>query len=85
MLPTLPVLPQAPGQPLIQMPTRSDDPYFTGTDYYQVTIGQFNQVLHPDFVDPSKPAYIPGFAGTTLWGYRDVPWLTWCHRPISAA
>ncbi len=72
MLPTLPALPQAPGQPLIQMPTRSDDPYFTGTDYYQVTIGQFNQVLHPDFVDPSKPAYIPGFAGTTLWGYRDT-------------
>ena len=41
----------------------------TGVQHYTIDIGQFNNVLHSDFVNPLKAAYIPGFAGTKLWGY----------------
>jgi spore coat protein A len=37
--------------------------------HYTIDIGQFNDVLHSDFVTPGKAAHIPGFPGTKLWGY----------------
>jgi len=41
----------------------------TGVLHYSLNIGQFNDVLHSDFENPAKAAYIPGFTGTKLWGY----------------
>ena len=60
-LPTLPILPNPNNAPLIQMANASADPYFKGAQYYQITIGQFQQQLHPELPNP-----------TTLWGYRDT-------------
>ena len=37
--------------------------------HYSIDIGQFNDVLHSDFITPGKAAYIPSFSGTKLWGY----------------
>ncbi|HEX9024244.1 MAG TPA: multicopper oxidase domain-containing protein [Geobacteraceae bacterium] len=48
-----------------------DTATFPGSDYYQLVAGEFRQVMHPDFTDPAKPAYIPGFTGSKLWGYAD--------------
>jgi len=41
----------------------------TGVQHYTIDIGQFNDVLHSDFVTPGTAAYVPGFPGTKLWGY----------------
>jgi len=40
-----------------------------GAQHYTIGIKQFNDYLHPDFTTLGKPAYIPGFTGTKLWGY----------------
>jgi hypothetical protein len=43
-----------------------------GATTYDLTVSQFNQVLHPDFTNAAKPAYAgAGFTGTRLWGYRN--------------
>jgi spore coat protein A len=41
----------------------------TVAQHYTIGISQYNDVLHSDFLSPAKPAYIPGFQGTKLWGY----------------
>jgi len=42
----------------------------TGVQHYSIKIGQFNDVLHSDFQNPTAAAYMgPGFSGTKLWGY----------------
>ncbi len=41
-----------------------------GVKHYNINIGQFNQVLHSDFITPGKDAFIAeNWPGTTLWGY----------------
>ena len=65
-------LPGLGGPGGIQVASPMADPVFKNTDYYQMIAGQFQQVLHPDFIDSNKPAYIANFAGTKLWGYRDA-------------
>src|SRR5512138_2466899 len=40
-----------------------------GATHYSIDLGQFNDVLHSDFITSGKAAYIPGFTGTKLWGY----------------
>ena len=40
-----------------------------GATHYSINLGQFNDVLHSDFITPGKAAYIAGFPGTKLWGY----------------
>ena len=60
-LPTLPILPHADGDPLIQMANPIADPYFEGAQYFQIAISPFTQKLHPELPAP-----------THLWGYRDA-------------
>ncbi len=42
----------------------------TGVTHYTIDIGPFNDVLHSDFTTFGKPAFIPGFLGTKLWGFN---------------
>jgi spore coat protein A, manganese oxidase len=58
-----------PGGIPVAAPDGKPSPF--GATHYSISIGQFKQVLHSDFVTSGKPAYISGFAGTTLWGYAD--------------
>ena len=66
--------PGAPGSPGSGIPVASSipDPVFPGARFFQINVNEFFEVLHPDFVDSTKPAYIPGFVGTKLWGYTDA-------------
>jgi len=45
----------------IPVMTSVPDPVFPNTDLYQIAVGEYSDVLHPQF---------PG--GTKLWGYRDA-------------
>ena len=48
----------------------SDGVSALGATHYSVDVGEFPDILHPDFADAKKPAaYVPGFKGTKLWGY----------------
>jgi spore coat protein A, manganese oxidase len=49
----------------IQMATSVTDPVFANTNYYQIGINEFRQVLHPQLA-----ALNPN--GTKLWGYTDI-------------
>jgi spore coat protein A len=41
---------------------------FPGVDYYQIEVGEYRQVLHPDFYK----IYGTRFPGTKFWGYADT-------------
>ena len=41
----------------------------TGVQHYSINIRQYRDVLHSDFENWKRPAYIPNFKGTKLWGY----------------
>jgi len=41
----------------------------TGVQHFTIDIGQYNDVLHSDFVKPGRLAFIRGFKGTKLRGY----------------
>jgi spore coat protein A len=41
----------------------------TGVQHFSIDIGQYNDVLHSDFVTRGRLAHIRGFKGTKLWGY----------------